>query len=95
MLIYFLVKVSFTNLKFQGDPDQPTLPLLRLRIEHESEQKFSSSSRDLNVVLALENRVANPDDVVKLVRKRTALDKIKADVDEEAWDAVFNMDVSR
>lgn len=82
-------------LKFKGDPDQPTLPLLRLRIEHESEQKFSSSSRDLNVLLALEKRVANPDDVVKLVRKRTALDKIKADVDEEAWDAVFNMDVSR
>lgn len=43
--------------------------------------------------LGLEKLVANPEDVVKLVRKRAVQEKIKADVDEEAWDAVFNMEV--
>jgi hypothetical protein len=43
--------------------------------------------------LGLEKLVANPEDVVKLLRKRSAQDKIKVDVDEEAWDAVFNMEV--
>lgn len=69
------------------------MPLLRLRIEHESDQQFSSSSRDLNMMLGLEKRVANPDEVVKLARKRSAQEKIEPGVDEEAWDAVFNMEV--
>ena len=69
------------------------MPLLRLRIEHESDQQFSNSSRDLNMMLSLEKRVANPDEVVKLVRKRSAQEKLEAGVDEDAWDAVFNMEV--
>lgn len=68
------------------------MPLLRLRIEHENEQQFLNT-RDLHVELGLEKLVANPEDVVKLVRKRAVQEKIKADVDEEAWDAVFNMEV--
>lgn len=68
------------------------MPLLRLRIEHESDQQFLNT-RDLHVELSLEKLVANPEDVVKLVRRRAAQEKIKADVDEEAWDAVFNMEV--
>ena len=98
---YFLVKrnVILHSLKFTqwhlcvtGHPNQPTLPLLRLRIEHESDQQFLNT-RDLHVELSLEKLVANPEDVVKLVRKRSAQEKIEATVDEEAWDAVFNMEV--
>ncbi len=43
--------------------------------------------------LAAQGIPQHPDDLVKLVRKRSAQDKIKVDVDEEAWDAVFNMEV--
>lgn len=67
------------------------MPLLRLRIEHESDQQFINS-RDLHLELGLENLVANPDDIVKLCRKRATQEKIKVDIDEEAWDAVFNME---
>lgn len=77
-----------------GHSDQPTLPLLRLRIEHESEQHFTSTSSELNNMLNLKDRVANFEDVVKLVRKRADLEKIEGDVDQEAWDAVFSMHVS-
>ena len=65
---------------------------MRLRIEHENDQQFQNT-RDLHVELGLKELVANPDDVVKFVRKRAVQDKTKADVDEEAWDAVFNMEV--
>lgn len=75
-----------------GHPQQPLLPLLRLRIEVESDQQFLNS-RDLHVHLGLENKVANPDDIIKLVRKRCVQEKIKANVDEEAFDAVFSMGV--
>ena len=90
----FLHSLKFTkrHLCVTGHPDQPTLPLLRLRIEHESDQQFLNT-RDLHVELSLEKLVANPEDVVKLVRKRSAQEKIEATVDEEAWDAVFNMEV--
>lgn len=37
--------------------------------------------------------MANADEVIKLIRKRAVQDKIEADIDEEAWDAVFTMDV--
>lgn len=76
-----------------GHPDQPTVPLLRLRIELENEQQFINT-RDLHVELGLDQLVANPDDVVKLVRKRNVQEKTKVDVDQEAWDNVFNMQVS-
>ena len=66
---------------------------MRLRIEHENDQQFANT-RDLQVHLGLEKRVANPDEVIKLVRKRAAQDKVEGDVDEEAWDAVFNMEVT-
>ena len=62
-----------------------------MRIEHENDQEFNTNNRDLNILLELENRVANPDDVVKLVRKKAASDKIKSEIDEEAMDSIFNM----
>ena len=73
-----------------GHLEQPVLPLLRLRIEHDSDQQFNTNNRDLNIMLQLENVVANPEDVVKLVRKKAANDEIKTDIDQEAWDSVFN-----
>ena len=44
-------------------------------------------------MLGLEKSVANPDEVIKLVRKRTNQEKIEVGVDEEGWDAIFNMQV--
>lgn len=65
---------------------------MRLRIEHENDQQFANT-RDLQIQLGLEKRVANPDEVIKLVRKRAPQEKVEGEVDEEAWDAVFNMEV--
>ncbi|KZS02945.1 Double-strand break repair protein MRE11A [Daphnia magna] len=83
--------LDFAKTLLSDHPNQPVLPLLRLRIEHESDQQFLNT-RDLHVELSLEKLVANPEDVVKLVRKRSVQEKMNADVDEEAWDTVFNME---
>lgn len=76
-----------------GHPDQPTLPLLRLRVECENDQQFVNV-RDLHSMLGFENAVANPEDIVKIAKKRAPNENIKQEVDEEAFDAVFNMEVS-
>ena len=72
---------------------QPLLPLLRLRIEHENDTQFGNA-RELEMKIGISKRISNTEEVIKLVRKRAANEKIKADFDEEVWDAIFNMDVS-
>lgn len=89
MKIKDMLQIAETLLS--GHPKQPKEPLLRLRIEHESDQDFNTNNRDLNIMLQLEDRVANPDDVVKLMRKKAASDKIKSEIDEDAMDSIFSM----
>ena len=90
--ILSLIYYNFIYLNiFEGHPEQPLLPLLRLRIEHENEQQFTNA-RQLELKLGLDKLVGNPDEVIKIVKKRAVKEKIEADVDEEALDAVFNME---
>ena len=51
--------------------------------------------RDLHAMLGFENAVANPEDIVKIAKKRSPQESIKQEIDEEAFDAVFNMEVHR
>ena len=67
---------------------QPLLPLLRLRIEHENDTQFGNA-RELEMKIGISKRISNTEEVIKLVRKRAANEKIKADFDEEVWDALL------
>ncbi len=72
--------------KLTGHPDQPTLPLLRLRVEYSDEAHMLAPGRFGN---NFHDRVANPSDI--LLFRRKVLDKTKADESDFAAEHMDNL----
>ena len=77
-----ILRCLFTNSylftdKLTGDPNQPTLPLVRIRIEYVDDRQTLSVGRFGNHFM---DRIANPSDIL-LFKKMTRAKMEKAGVD--------------
>ena len=83
------------QMQLTGHPEQPLLPLLRLKVECDIDVE-NLSYRKLQVKLGLENLIGNPGDVLKFVRKRGSVEKKEekdANEGQDVWDTVFDAQV--
>ena len=83
-------KWNLLNLLHPGDPLQPQVPLIRLRVEYTDENQMFNAVR---FGLQYTARVANPSDIV-LFRKQRITGKVKTDskFDKETLEALFNVE---